>query len=200
MDMKSIQFGVVGLLVGGLIVGLIMNNTQYGYRGMMYQGDYNNQMAVSGQIDAHFIEQMIPHHEDAIIMAELALEKAQREELKQLAQSIIDSQSTEIEDMKEWYEDWYGRELTTSSSVGMHHGMGGHMGMSQIEVDRLEQSDNFDRAFIESMIPHHQMAVMMASMLKNGSNREEMKQLADDIIVAQTTEIDQMQDWYNEWF
>ena len=49
------------------------------------------------------------------------------------------------------------------------------------------------------MIPHHQMAVMMASMLEDGTTRSEMKKLADDIITAQTDEIDQMRGWLKEW-
>lgn len=192
MNIKATYYGIGGVILGALIVWLGMNRIN----GMMNQYPMENSI----QIDAYFIEQMIPHHEDAIIMAELALTKAEHDEIKQLAQSITNSQSREIDQMKTWYSGWFGRKLSSSSSVGMHHGMGGHMGMTQIEMTRLEQADNFDKAFIESMIPHHQMAVMMASMLKSGTNRSEMKQLADDIIAAQSNEIDQMQEWYNAWF
>ena len=58
---------------------------------------------------------------------------------------------------------------------------------------------NFDKKFIEEMIPHHQMAVMMAEMLKSGTQREEMRKLADDIIKAQTEEIEMMREWYSDW-
>ena len=78
---------------------------------------------------------------------------------------------------------------------GMHMGMMGN----ETDVKRLEQAADFDKAFIEEMIPHHQMAVMMASMLKQGTQRPEMRQLADDIISAQTREIDQMRQWYDAW-
>ena len=76
-----------------------------------------------------------------------------------------------------------------------------HMGMMGDESDmtRLEQAEDFDRAFVEEMIPHHQMAVMMATMLKNGTNRSEMKKLADEIIAAQNSEINQMRDWLKNW-
>ena len=76
-----------------------------------------------------------------------------------------------------------------------------HMGMMGSVTDRtnLEQAEDFDTAFVEEMIPHHQMAVMMASMLKNGTNRPEMRQLADDIIEAQTNEINQMRSWLQNW-
>jgi uncharacterized protein (DUF305 family) len=165
-----------------------------------------NQRMNNSQIDAHFIEQMIPHHQDAITMAQLALEKGQHQEIKTLAQNIISSQSSEIEQMKNWYKTWYGRDLPTGNQVMNVHGMmsnnsGMHMGKmgDDSDLDQLKNTADFDKKFIEEMIPHHQMAVMMASMLKQGTTRPEMKQLADDIITAQTSEIDQMRQWYQNW-
>ncbi|MEK7570963.1 MAG: DUF305 domain-containing protein [Patescibacteria group bacterium] len=196
---KEIKYGLIGLLTGGGLVWL-------GMMQMMGIG-YGNQatMARSDTIDAHFIEQMIPHHEDAITMAKLALQKAQREEVKQLAQNIIDSQSNEITQMKQWYNDWFGKDVPQGQEVMSGHGMMGapamHMGMMGDETDfhRLEEAEDFDKVFVEEMIPHHQMAVMMANMLKSGTERPEMSKLADDIIAAQTTEINQMRDWLLSW-
>ena len=95
----------------------------------------------SDVMDAHFIEQMIPHHEDAITMAKLALQKGTRPQIKTLAVGIIESQSKEIDQMRDWYKTWYGRELPTGSEVMNQHGMMGndgmHMGMmgNQMVVD-----------------------------------------------------------------
>lgn len=208
MTNDQLKYGIGGLLIGGVAVWILMGSTgNYGFRGMMGQRfSSQNQMMISGMMDAHFIEQMIPHHEDAITMAKLALTKAQHPEIKQLAQSIIESQSKEIDQMQAWYKDWYGREVPTGTQVMGQHGMmsgrGMHMGMmgNETDITRLEQATDFDRVFIEEMIPHHQMAVMMANMLKVGTQRPEMKQLADDIITAQTREIDQMRQWYDAWF
>ena len=201
-------YGLGGLLIGGVLVWLIMGSTtNYGFLGMMGQRFApQNQMMGSGVIDAHFIEQMIPHHEDAITMANLALSKAKHPEIKQLSEIIIDSQSKEIDQMKEWYKEWFGREVPTGAQVMGQHGMMGsggmHGGMMGNDTDstRLQQAADFDKVFIEEMIVHHQMAVMMARMLKVGSQRPEMKQLADDIITVQTQEIDQMRQWYGAWF
>ena len=197
MKRDPLLYLVIGALIGGVVVWFLANNAvNTNNMGMMQN---------SQTIDAHFIEQMIPHHEDAIVMAELALTKATRPEVKTLAQNIIDSQSKEIEQMKAWYKDWYEWDLPTDREVMEEHGMMGgtgmHMGMMGDETDiaRLENAIDFDRAFVEEMIPHHQMAVMMASMLKNGTNRPEMQKLADDIIAAQTREIDQMRAWLKTW-
>src|SRR3972149_2682434 len=59
---------------------------------------------------------------------------------------------------------------------------------------------DIDRHFIEKMIPHHQMAIMMASMMLRGTEREEMKKLARDIIRTQTEEINQLSTWYSDWY
>jgi len=206
---KEILYGLGGIIIG-LIVGVLLaqNAVNYNRTGMMGMMGmrYQSNSAVSSTMDAHFIEQMIPHHEDAITMAEIALNRAKRQEVKTLAQDIINSQSKEISQMKIWYKDWYGRELPTGSNVMGQHGMmtgsSMHMGMmgDTTDISRLEEADDFDRVFIEDMIPHHQVAVMMASMLKNGTQRNELRKLADDIVSAQTKEIVIMRSWYKDWY
>lgn len=192
--------GVIIGLVGGWV--LFTNSPSNGRWGMM--GNESGLMR-SEAIDAHFIEQMIPHHEDAITMAKIAQEKAVHPELKQLADTIIKTQTAENLQMANWYKEWFDRELPTGSEVMEHHGMmsasGMHMGIigNDSDIANLENADNFDEVFLQQMIPHHQMAVMMASMLKNGTERSEMKQLADAIISTQTSEIEQMRQWLTDW-
>lgn len=206
-------YGIAGVIIGGVTVWIltssVVNTNNAGMMRMMgirttSQNMMQNQN--SDTVDAHFIEQMIPHHQDAVTMAALAQSKAQRPEVKELAMNIIDDQNHEIEKMKVWYKEWFGRELPTSDEVMTQHGMKGnesqmHMGMmgDNSDMTRLENAEDFDKAFVEAMIPHHQMAVMMASMLKDGTKRPEMKKLADDIVAAQTSEIDQMRQWLSEW-
>lgn len=68
-------------------------------------------------------------------------------------------------------------------------------------VETLEgkTGDDFDKAFINEMIEHHQGAIDMANMAKTSAKHQEIKDLADDIISAQTTEINLMQGWQNTW-
>ena len=213
MKKETIYYLIIGAVIGGCIVwilstGLITSAGTSGQGMMGFGAGSRSTSQTVGAIDAHFIEQMIPHHEDAITMATLARSKAQRPEVKQLAENIITSQSKEIAQMKIWYKDWFGRELPTGDDVMNTHGMTGsakqnltHMGMmgDETDMDLLEQADDFDREFVEEMIPHHQMAVMMASMLKGGTERQEMKKLADDIISAQSDEITLMRGWLRAW-
>lgn len=201
MERNALIYGIIGALIGGAIVWFYIatvinsNNVSVGMMGI------RQNMQRGSTMDAHFIEQMIPHHQDAITMAEIALERSDRTEIKQLAQNIITSQSKEIEQMRKWYKDWYGKNVPQNEQVMGKPGMGMRMGMmgNSSDLERLKNTSEFDKTFIEEMIPHHQMAVMMAQMLKNGTQRPEMNQLADNIITAQTKEIDQMRKWYIDW-
>lgn len=197
MRKESILYGVIGVLVGGVltwfVIGYSINGGYGNMIGMMGAG--NNAMNRS-DIDKHFIEQMIPHHESAIAMAKVALEKSQHEEVKTLAKNIISSQTAEINTMKQWYKDWYGTEVP---KVSEHEMWGGGMMHAEASADELSTAADFDEAFLAEMVEHHQMAVMMANMLENSTDRPEMKKLADDIATAQNKEINDMQTWQEQW-
>jgi uncharacterized protein (DUF305 family) len=81
--------------------------------------------------------------------------------------------------------------------MGMMH-MGGMEGDTAI-LQSVALAD-FDREFIEQMIPHHEMAIMMAQMLQASTDRGEMKTLADDIITSQTREIVMMRRCLETWY
>ena len=202
---NTIIVGVGGVLVGFVIAMMVTPFSGPRDRDSVlvqkYQTPENNQMMKG--IDGHFIEQMIPHHDGAIAMATMALEKSERTEIQTLARAIIDAQTIEIKDMRGWYTAWYDTDVldgdTTMMNGGMMSGGGMHMG-GQDDVRTLSNASDFDKAFIEQMIPHHQMAIVMAQMLEAGTNRPEMKTLAQNIIVSQSAEIEQMRDWYATWY
>lgn len=139
-----------------------------------------------------FLEQMVPHHESAIEMATLAVEKSDRPEVRRLAQQIIAAQEREIADMKAWHSQWFGGELVAGTT-------GSHANVDMRELEQATGAD-FDRAFLRLMIPHHASAIMMAESVMMGSPREEVGMLADGIIAAQAKEIGEMQRWREQWF
>jgi uncharacterized protein (DUF305 family) len=75
--------------------------------GLMPMGDMSIAEDASKPFDQRFMEAMIPHHQSAIEMADMALEQAEHEEIRSMAQQIIDSQQAEIEQMKSWLAEWY---------------------------------------------------------------------------------------------
>ncbi len=207
MSKETLVSGLVGVLIGIIFTWLFLPwwGGMMGYpNSMMESNNISGGNQMMGAVDPHFIEQMIPHHEDAILMADIALEKSKRQEIKRLAQDIKRTQSEEIEQMRVWYKNWYGKDVPdVFSETG--HGMGSgmmHMGMmgDATDIEQLKTTSDFDKDFIEEMIPHHQTAVMMAQMLEGTTNRPEMKQLARNIIDAQTREIDSMRSWYRQWY
>lgn len=83
-------------------------------------------------------------------------------------------------------------------------GMGSHvdqdMGMNEMsEQLRGKLGDEFDKAFIAQMIVHHQGAIDMANLAKQSAKHDEIKKMADDIISAQSREIEQMKQWQKDW-
>jgi len=149
-------------------------------------------------VEAMFIEQMIPHHDDAIVMAELALDRAEHDEVRALARDIIRTQSAENDLMREWYRAWFGSPVPDPGErPGM---MGGGMMSGMTDISELEDAEDFDRAFIEQMIPHHGMGIMMARMAEARTLSPELRELTQSIIRTQSDEIEMMQSWYREWY
>src|SRR6266542_6340645 len=153
--------------------------------------------------DEQFIDMMVPHHEGALAMARLAQERAERPEVRQLAEDILRSQDAEISRMRQWRREWFGNETTPSmNKMPMLGGMAGMMGDSgqtmdmAADVERLRSASGpFDIAFIDTMIPHHQSAIEAGRLALQQSARPEIKDLALAIIEAQQREIGQMQAW-----
>lgn len=155
---------------------------------------------VAGDMDRHFIEEMIPHHEDAVAMSELALTRAEHPEVRQLAETIIRDQTREIEQMRTWYASWYGVDVSAGGDTFSGMGMGRGMMNDEADMEVLQAASAFDQEFIEQMIPHHQMGVMMARMVLSRTDRPEIEELARSIIRTQTEEVDQMRVWYRAWY
>ncbi len=180
---------VLGIGIGYALVGTPTSRQAGGH--MMPDGS-----AMGQNIDQHFIVQMIPHHEGAIAMAKIALTRSKRPEILSLANGIIEAQEKENKDMRAWYASWFGSAPPSGHSGMMHmDGMSGN-------TDTLSSVSDaqFDREFIEQMIPHHEMAIMMAQMLQASTQRSEMKVLANNIITSQTREIEMMRSWLKSWY
>lgn len=185
---------VVLVLLIGLATGYQAGKNKsfsFGSAHMMPDGSM-----MSRNIDQHFIVQMIPHHEGAIEMAKIALTKSKRPEILSLANDIIEAQEAEIKDMRSWHELWFG-STPLESGMGMMH-MGGMEGdLNALQVASVTE---FDREFMLQMIPHHEMAIMMAQMLLAATERNEMERLADNIITSQAREIQMMRSWLDTWY
>lgn len=173
-------------------------------------------MMEMGEPDLMFIDMMTPHHESAMAMAEVALERAEHPELAELAQEIIDAQQAEIEQMQTWRDEWYpdAEEMPMDQMGGMGEmmqcpmnmegmGMMDMAGMMDAEAAAEEMraaEEPFDLAFLNAMIPHHLMALMMTEGLIQTAEHPELAGLAQEMFDMQLEEITTMQGWRAAWY
>jgi uncharacterized protein (DUF305 family) len=188
--------GAALLLVG---VGCGMGTRQHG-------GAAGN---AGESFDVQFIDMMVPHHQGAVAMAQIAQQRGEHAEIQQLAGGIIGAQEEEIARMRVWRQAWAGSsETPPMDRMPMVTGTGGHGGghsgstMNMAEdVEKLRgAADPFDHAFIDAMIPHHQSAIEAANAAGTRAQRPEIKQLAESIISDQQREITQMEQWRDAWY
>ncbi|MFC7595835.1 DUF305 domain-containing protein [Terrabacter sp. GCM10028922] len=140
--------------------------------------------------DVAFATGMIPHHGQALTMADLALKSAGNAQVKALAEQVKDAQDPEIRQMSGWLRGW-GEPVPEAQGMNHDAGMHGEGMMSVEEMDALGKATGatFDGMWLTMMIRHHEGAVAAArTELAAGSNTES-KALAQAIIDGQTKEI-----------
>jgi len=145
-------------------------------------------MAVASEFD--YLTRMIPHHDEAIATASVLQRGTNRQEMRAFAASIIETQTAEVNQMKAWLATWYpGRDTSVTYEPMMRDlaGLGG---------------DALDQAFLDDMIPHHMMAVMMSQQLlmANLARHGEVVPFAGHIRDVQHREIQTMAAWLRGWF
>lgn len=147
--------------------------------------------------DVAFAQNMIAHHQQAIEMASLALDPTSGASAKvtDLAQRIKAAQDPEVSMMSGWLEHWH-EPMTMDSSAG--HDMGSmHSAegmMSDEDMDQLMQlsGPEFDKAWLQGMIEHHEGAITMAEQIKDEGDSPDVRALADQVIATQQSEVDEM--------
>lgn len=147
--------------------------------------------------DVTFVQSMIPHHEQAVVMAEMAKSHSESSEVKDLAAKIQAAQGPEIDTMSGWLKAWGQKELSGSSMGGMDHGSDGMPGlMSDDDLVSLDSASGarFDRVFLTMMIQHHEGAIEMAKAEQVDGKNTDAVELAKKIEADQTAEIAQMKD------
>ena len=144
------------------------------------------------QADVNFTQGMIPHHQQAVEVAEMVLQRGADPGVNELAQRIQDAQDPEIVTMTGWLQAW--GEPPTSGMGGMDDSDMGGM-MSEQDMASLEQAGgpDLDRMFVDMMIQHHQGAIDMATTEVVSGQFPDAVALAKSIITSQQAEIEQMQ-------
>lgn len=191
---KQIRVGIIAALLGLLSIGagaLIMNHIVESDKSSVETNpaaDAVNSSKLStlqgDDFDKAFLTQMVEHHIGAVAMAKLVDTEAQDPRIKQLALSIIDSQSKEINDMKNWAESW-NIKITDPTQHDIDH--------MTAQLDG-KSGKQLDTAFLSEMIGHHQSAINMSLLALDNANHQELVTLSQQIEATQESEIFLMKD------
>jgi uncharacterized protein (DUF305 family) len=187
--MKNGIFGTVTAIAAASLAGCTINITVPPAIGQAMMG---SEVSSSFNEVEMFADMMIPHHQQAIDMSNLALEKeSSSPDLKDLAQRIIDGQTPEITLMEGWRDDSDERGMMGMMSSGGEMMMGGMASDDELQNLATLEGSEFDTEFLTLMITHHEGALHMVHMIDD-SSFEEAAQLAKDIVRVQTAEIEEM--------
>lgn len=187
----GIYLVVIGLII---LIALRVINSDSGSHMMgdsNANGMNNSQSASDLEMNEYmFAEMMIPHHQQAVDMSDLALKKSSNPRILDLAQRIKSAQSSEIIQMQSWLG---GKEANSMMTDHSGHSMGGML--TEEEFSKLESSFGvtFDTLFLEGMIAHHEGALDMARMIKD-TTTQEVNSFGLNVVEVQSEEIREMRE------
>jgi len=148
----------------------------------MGMGHDGHMMHMTVESEREFLEEMIPHHQEAVDTAkEVIARGGSTPEIKALVEGIVTAQETEIASMKQWYEAWYGEAYKNNDT---------YQPMMR-DLSTLNGAE-LDKTFLQDMIMHHMGAIMMARNVEAVAEHDEVKALVEAIIRTQSEEIQTM--------
>jgi uncharacterized protein (DUF305 family) len=186
IDKKTgILLGIIAALVLAVVFMLTGNSgTSMGHSGHGSGMTNEERSSEYSSDELMFAQMMIPHHEQAVTMSELALENTTNPDVIALATAIRDAQGPEIKQMQGW--------LDGKSESHMHDmEMGGMLTEAELKELASLKDTAFDQMFLTAMIAHHEGAIEMALMIKD-STKAEVKTLYENIVTSQSAEIETM--------
>ena len=192
IDRKTgVLVGVIVLLAAA-VVSLSVNrsdttNVMGSGSGHMGHGSSSSSNANYTGADIMFLQMMIPHHQQAIDISNLAMKSSQDPELIELAKIIARDQAAEIKQMKAWLTD-------AGASEDMGHamdGMGGMLNDDELAALSAATGKEFDVLWLKGMTEHHDGAIHMTQMIEDAQNAD-IKAFGTKVIKDQSEQIDQM--------
>ena len=190
IDKKTGVFLVIIAALVLVIAFLSFGSARGGHDGKhhmgMHGGDKKN-VKLNGS-DQMFLQMMIPHHEQAVEMSDLALAKSKNPEVLKLAKQIKDAQSAEITSMRSWLQD---SNMSEHMDHEMDHSMGGMLTSEELNSLKSKAGREFDKLFLTSMIAHHEGALHMVMMIQD-SGDPKLRTLYENIVKTQSAELELM--------
>ncbi len=193
IDRKTgVLLGVIVLLAAAVLslsINRSDNNPMNGLSGHMGHGSSGSSNSNYTGADVMFLQMMIPHHQQAIDISNLAMKSSQDPELLALAKIIARDQAAEIKQMKAWLKD-------AGASEDMGHsmdGMGGMLSADELSALQAATGKEFDILWLTGMTDHHDGAIHMTQMIEDAQNAE-IKAFGEKVIADQSAQIEQMKE------
>lgn len=142
--------------------------------------------------DLTFVRDMIVHHGQAVEMADLAPDRADRDDVTGLADRIADTQRPEIDMLNRWLALHELPKVDPAGHGAAHAGMPGMATPEQMDQLRRARGADFDRLFLTLMVAHHEGALTMVETVRRAGVSVRVQEIADDVAVTQSDEIHRM--------
>ena len=153
------------------------------------------------ELEVTFLAEIIPHHQGAIEMAEMELERGESPDIRTHAENIIANQQHEVEQFTRWLEEWYGvtpeeamAEAPPEAQEEME-AMDAHMAEMMAMLEAVPAGPGFDAAFVAHMIPHHQAGIVEFLEAQSRAPHAELRVAASTGITMQAAEVADFRTW-----
>ena len=188
IDKKTGVLLAIIALLGATVVSFAINGKTDHMGGMGGHESHNSSNSNYTGADI-MLQMMIPHHQQAIDISNLAMKTSKDAELLALAKIIARDQASEITKMKAWLAD-------AGAGMDMGHsmdGMGGMLSGAELSALNVETGTKFDILWLKGMTGHHDGAIHMTTMIRDASNPE-IKAFGEKVIADQSAQIEQMRE------
>jgi uncharacterized protein (DUF305 family) len=139
-----------------------------------------------------FLKNMVGHHQMAVDMGNLCLQKAVHQELRSMCSTIVTAQRKEIGEMRAWLASWYG--------IHNYHPAMSEEDMKQMRHLSMLNNSDFEIEFMKHMMMHHKMAVTRSGQCMQWGYHGKLIGTCQNIVLSQTEEVRKMEDWLRLWY
>lgn len=182
------------LLAAALVVGCTPEPAQPQQAENMQSERTDAMPAEANDTDVHFLGMMVPHHQQAIDMAEVLLASDVTDpEVRDLAERIRDGQEAENAQMNEWAQQW---GIDADMELHSHHIANGMVSPGVYESYAALQGEQLRTRFLELMHFHHQEVIAMTQDEVDGGGYQPLRDMATEMIAVQTAEMAEMERLY----
>jgi predicted outer membrane protein len=184
--MKTISIYLAGALM--IVTGMLGAGIGYTFTPEYQLSMYDKNAMDLGQadrwVDKRYINAMIAHHRGAMLLAQAA-QKSERQEIRDLANEILQNEPKLIAELYTWKKEWYNDERTVRDPLSPNLG---------------SVNDTFDLRFLNALIAHHENGIRMTGEIRGKSSRTEILDNADAVENFLTTTGEVLRGWRTDWY